>query len=110
MSPPCRPGAAKKLIKGLNINIMNLFYFLTPKAEVAYLYDDFTLRQALEKMEYHRYSSIPILNRAGEYVGSVTEGDLLWFIKNNAGLDLSSAEECAADVHSPQARLCVRIH
>ena len=72
---------------------MNLFYFLTPKAEVAYLYDDFTLRQALEKMEYHRYSSIPILNRAGEYVGSVTEGDLLWFIKNNAGLDLSSAED-----------------
>ena len=72
---------------------MNLFYFLTPKAEVAYLYDDFTLRQALEKMEYHRYSSIPILNRAGEYVGSLTEGDLLWFIKNNAGLDLSSAED-----------------
>ena len=72
---------------------MNLFYFLTPKAEVAYLYNDFTLRQALEKMEYHRYSSIPILNRAGEYVGTVTEGDLLWFIKNNAGLDLSSAED-----------------
>ena len=71
---------------------MNLFYFLTPKAEVAYLYNDFTLRQALEKMEYHRYSSIPILNRAGEYVGTVTEGDLLWFIKNNAGLDLSSAD------------------
>ena len=72
---------------------MNLVYFLTPKAEVAYLYNDFTLRQALEKMEYHRYSSIPILNRAGEYVGTVTEGDLLWFIKNNAGLDLSSAED-----------------
>ena len=72
---------------------MNLFYFLTPKAEVAYLYHDFTLRQALEKMEYHRYSSIPILNRAGEYVGTVTEGDLLWFIKNSAGLDLSSAED-----------------
>ena len=50
---------------------MNLFYFLTPKAEVAYLYDDFTLRQALEKMEYHRYSSIPILNRAGEYLSLI---------------------------------------
>lgn len=48
---------------------MNLLFFLTPKAEVAYLYDDFTLRQAIEKMEYHRYSSIPILNRKGEYVG-----------------------------------------
>ena len=55
---------------------MNLLFFLTPKAEVAYLYDDFTLRQAIEKMEYHRYSSIPILNRKGEYVGTITEGDM----------------------------------
>ena len=60
---------------------MNLLFFLTPKAEVAYLYDDFTLRQAIEKMEYHRYSSIPILNRKGEYVGTITEGDILWAVK-----------------------------
>ena len=72
---------------------MNLFYFLTPKAEVAYLYDDFTVRQALEKMEYHRYSSIPILNRKGEYVGTITEGDLLWGIKREYNLDLQAAED-----------------
>lgn len=72
---------------------MNLFYFLTPKAEVAYLYDDFTVRQALEKMEYHRYSSIPILNRKGEYVGTITEGDLLWGIKQEYNLDLQAAED-----------------
>lgn len=72
---------------------MNLLYFLTPKAEVAYLYDDFTVRQALEKMEYHRYSSIPILNRKGEYVGSITEGDLLWAIKRLYNLDLQAAED-----------------
>ncbi|MEG0305667.1 MAG: CBS domain-containing protein, partial [Oscillospiraceae bacterium] len=41
---------------------MNILFFLTPKNDVAFLYDDFTLRQALEKMEHHRYSSIPILN------------------------------------------------
>ena len=72
---------------------MNLFYFLTPKAEVAYLYNDFTLRQALEKMEYHRYSSIPILNRAGEYVGTVTEGDLLWGLKRKGVLNIKEAED-----------------
>ena len=55
---------------------MNLLFFLTPKTEVAFLYDDFTLRQAIEKMEYHRYSAIPILNRKGEYVGTITEGDI----------------------------------
>ena len=72
---------------------MNLLFFLTPKAEVAYLYDDFTLRQALEKMEYHRYSSIPILNRKGEYVGTITEGDILWAIKRNYNLNLQGAED-----------------
>ncbi|MEG0911052.1 MAG: CBS domain-containing protein [Ruthenibacterium sp.] len=71
---------------------MNLLFFLTPKVDVAYLEDDFTLRQALEKMEYHRYSSIPILNPAGEYVGTITEGDILWFIKKNSNLNLQDAE------------------
>ena len=71
---------------------MNLLFFLTPKVEVAYLEDDFTLRQALEKMEYHRYSSIPILDPKGEYVGTITEGDLLWFIKKNSNLNLQDAE------------------
>lgn len=72
---------------------MNLLFFLTPKAEVAFLYDDFTLRQAIEKMEYHRYSSIPILNRKGEYVGTITEGDILWAIKRDHNLSLQGAEE-----------------
>lgn len=71
---------------------MNILFFLTPKVEVAFLYDDFTLRQALEKMEYHRYSSIPILNRTGEYVGTITEGDLLWYIKKKHNLNLQDAE------------------
>ena len=72
---------------------MNLLFFLTPKAEVAYLYDDLTLRQAIEKMEYHRYSSIPILNRKGEYVGTITEGDILWAVKRNYNLNLQDAED-----------------
>lgn len=72
---------------------MNLLFFLTPKAEVAFLYDDFTLRQAIEKMEYHRYSSIPILNRKGEYVGTITEGDILWALKRIYNLSLQDAED-----------------
>ena len=39
-------------------------------------------------MEYHKYSSVPVLNREGKYVGSITEGDLLWWIKDHANLDL----------------------
>lgn len=62
---------------------MNILFFLTPKSEVAYLYDDFSVRQALEKMEFHHYSRIPVINREGDYVGDITEGDLLWFIKKH---------------------------
>lgn len=61
---------------------MNVLFFLTPKSEVAYIYEDFTIRQTLEKMEYHRYSSIPILTKDGKYVGTITEGDLLWTLKD----------------------------
>ena len=56
---------------------MNILFFLTPKVDVAYIYDTFSLRQVLEKMEYHKYSCIPVLNEKGKYVGTITEGDLL---------------------------------
>ena len=72
---------------------MNILFFLTPKSEVAYIYEDYTMRQVLEKMEYHRYSSIPIINREGKYVGTITEGDLLWDLKNRFFLDLKSIED-----------------
>lgn len=71
---------------------MNILFFLTPKDEVAYIYEDDSIRQALEKMEYHKYSAVPILNKAGVYVGTITEGDLLWGIKNQYDLNLKMAE------------------
>ncbi|NLD26919.1 MAG: CBS domain-containing protein [Acholeplasmataceae bacterium] len=72
---------------------MNILFALIPKEKVAYIYDYFTVRQVLEKMEYHRYSSIPIINRSGKYIGTISEGDLLWYIKNNHDLDFRKAEE-----------------
>ena len=70
----------------------NILFFLTPKAMCAYLYDDYTLRQALEKMECAGYSALPILNKRGEYRGTLTEGDLLWAIKNMCYMDMRQAE------------------
>ena len=61
---------------------MNILFYLVPKSEVMYLYDDYSLRQAMEKMEYHKYSAVPIINRAGNYVGTLTEGDILWELKD----------------------------
>ena len=57
---------------------MNIAYFLLPKGRVAYLYDDFTFRQGLEKMHHHGYTAIPVINRDGQYLGTVSEGDFLW--------------------------------
>ena len=71
---------------------MNILFFLTPKHDVDYIYDDFTLRQAMEKLEYHGYSALPVLNREGCYVGTLSEGDLLRAVKENYGLDLKAAE------------------
>ena len=58
----------------------------------AYLHDDYTVRQALEKMESAGYAALPILNRKGEYRGSLTEGDLLWALKNMCHMDMRQAE------------------
>ena len=77
--------------KGATMN-NNILFFLTPKAMCAYLYDDYTMRQALEKMEAAGYAALPILNKRGEYRGTLTEGDLLWGIKNMCYMDMRQAE------------------
>lgn len=57
---------------------MNIAFFIKPKNEVSFLYDDNTLRQGLEKMRNHGYTAVPVISREGEYVGTVSEGDFLW--------------------------------
>ena len=71
---------------------MNILFFITPKSEIAYIYEDDSIRQALEKMEYHKFSAVPLLTRDGKYVGTITEGDMLWGIKNQYNLNLKEAE------------------
>lgn len=67
--------------------------FLTPKVECAYLDADSTLRQALEKMEHHRYQALPVIDEEGRYINTLTEGDLLWTIKEEYLLNFKEAEE-----------------
>lgn len=70
----------------------NILFFLTPKALCAYLQDDYSIRQALERMEAAGFAALPILNKRGEYRGVLTEGDLLWAIKNLCYMDMRQAE------------------
>lgn len=72
---------------------MNILFFLKPKGECVFVYDDDSLKEVLEKMERHRFTSIPMLSRAtGAYKGTITEGDLLWYIKNRRDLNFRDAE------------------
>lgn len=70
----------------------NILFFLTPKAMCSFVYDDYTVRQALEKMESAGYAALPILSKRGEYRGTLTEGDLLWALKNMCYMDIRQAE------------------
>ena len=74
------------------ILFMNIAFFLTPKNEVICENQDATMRQVMEKMEHHGYTAIPIIDREGKYVGTLTEGDLLWELKNTLNLNLKNTE------------------
>ena len=73
---------------------MNILFFLNPKGECVYVYDEDSLRQVLDVMEAHRFASIPMISKStGAYKGTITEGDLLWYIKNQHNLNLHSAKD-----------------
>ncbi|MDO4297983.1 MAG: CBS domain-containing protein [Lachnospiraceae bacterium] len=72
---------------------MNILFYLVPKSEVMYLYDDYSMRQAIEKMEYHKYSAVPMITRDGRYAGTLTEGDILWEMKRRGIINVYETEE-----------------
>ena len=72
---------------------MNILFFLTPKEYVAHVEETDTMRQVLEKMEHHGYTAIPLLSVEGKYIGTITEGDLLWFLKDRNFPDLKLLED-----------------
>ena len=72
---------------------MNILFFLTPKEDVAHVDEDDTMRQVLEKMEHHGYTAIPLLSREGKYIGTITEGDLLWEMREKDFPDLHRMEK-----------------
>lgn len=72
---------------------MNIAFFLTPKEEVIWISSDSTMRQAIEKMEYHRYAALPLVDSEGKYAGTITEGDILWFLKHAPELNFKDTNK-----------------
>ena len=71
---------------------MNILSFLIPKSLVEYVTTDNTVRQALEKMKYHRYAAIPVLDKEGKYVGTLRNDDIFKYFLDNGHFDYRSAE------------------
>jgi CBS domain-containing protein len=51
------------------------------------------MRQAMEKMEYHGLTAVPLIDKEGKYAGTLTEGDLLRKIKNTPDFTFSDSEK-----------------
>lgn len=72
---------------------MNILFFIITKDKTQFVLSSFSLRQTLEKMESCGYTSLPIINDKGEYISTITEGDILRYIKRNNNLTLKSSEK-----------------
>ena len=72
---------------------MNILFFLIPKYKVEYIDLDFSIRQVIEKLDAHSYSAIPILDKEGHYINTISEGDILMYIKQNKNLSLLNLED-----------------
>jgi len=59
---------------------LNIASFIVPKVEVAYLREQMTMRQGLEKIRRSGYTAVPVVDSNDRYVGVVSEGDFLWKI------------------------------
>ncbi|MBO4359094.1 MAG: CBS domain-containing protein [Erysipelotrichaceae bacterium] len=70
----------------------NVLLLLTPKNEVACLNEKMNVRQAIEKMRAHGYRVIPLISKHGEYLGTISEGDILWHIVDEEDYDLEELE------------------
>ena len=53
---------------------------LIPKFSARYLLDTYPLELALKRMKEYGYSAVPVIDKAGRYVSTVSEGDFLWHL------------------------------
>ena len=70
---------------------------ITPKKVTAYLLSGTTLRNALEKFKVHKYSVVPIIDKDGKYLRTISEGDLLRKVTSNEEFYIHDAEKTSID-------------
>ena len=76
---------------------MNIMRCIVPKSLVEYVTVDSTVRQALEKMRFHRYAAIPVIDGEGKFVGTLRNDDLLRYFIERGGYDKRETERVGID-------------
>lgn len=90
---------------------MEISAFLLPKDQVSFITSSITMLEALVQLENHYYSAIPIIDEEGKYVGTLSEGDLLWKLKDTAGLSFENMREVTvSDIQRHVHNESVEIH
>ena len=80
----------------------SILRFMIPKSLVEYIYVDSTVRQAIEKMNFHKYTAIPVLNAEGKYVGTLRNDDVFnLFWENDSFSKITAESVCVSDVLNP---------
>ena len=74
---------------------MNIFRFMIPKSLVEYITVDSTVRQGFEKIRFHRYVAIPVLDQDGKYVGMLRNDDILEYFLSIESFNVKNAEKTA---------------
>ncbi len=57
---------------------MNIARLLKPKSTVTFLRDHHTLQEGLNTLQTYHFTALPVIDKDGFYVGTVSEGDFLW--------------------------------
>lgn len=72
---------------------MKIASFLLPKDKVAFITSSASMREALEQLENHYYTALPLVDNDGKYTGTLSEGDLLWALKNTPGIHFDNLDQ-----------------
>jgi len=72
---------------------LNILFFLTPKIEVDYIYDDSSLYKTMQTFDRHNYNTLPLINKKGRYIGIITAADILGCIRENFDLSVAASAD-----------------
>lgn len=72
-----------KLISGTSDSDLNVMSLLKPKSTVTYINGNDTLEKTMNILRENGYATVPVVGKDGRYLGTISEGDLLWYITDH---------------------------